>query len=136
MTSALSIKAARKEGISWLLILAFLSLTLFPHHYHLHHAAEAQTHDVGIQDHVIDIHGHADASGFNHHDDGHTIKPATDVSIKKSGVQLQLVIILLALLLIIPIVAQNVRQHPRSVKHRLPLSSLYTTPPLRAPPRT
>ena len=118
-----------------MLILAFLSLTLFPYHYHLHHAADTQAHDVGIQDHVIDIHGHLDASGFSHHDDSHTINPVTDVPIKKSNVPLQLVFVLLTLLLIMPLLTQKVRQHPRSVKHRLPLSNFYTTPPLRAPPR-
>ena len=136
MTSVFYKCGTRKEGISWLLILAFMSLTLFPYHYHLHHAADTQAHEIGIQDHIIDIHGHHDASGFSHHDSSHTINPVSDVPVKKSGVQLQLVIILLTLVLIIPLLTQKFRQHPRAIKHRLPLSSLYTTPPLRAPPRT
>ena len=119
-----------------MLILAFLSLNLFPHHYHLHHVTDPVTQDVSLQDHFLDIHAHADISDSSHHDATHTIKPATDLSLKKPGVQLPWVVILMTLLLIMPLLALQGRLHPLSIKHWSPNSNLYTNPPLRAPPRT
>ncbi len=119
-----------------MLILAFLSLTLFPHHYHLHHAADPVTQDVSLQNHVIDIHAHADISDSSHHDAAHIIKPATDLSLKKPGLQLPWVVILMTLLLTMPLLALQGRLNPLSIKHWSPSSNLYTNPPLRAPPRT
>lgn len=119
-----------------MLILAFLSLTLFPYHYHLHHIADPLTHDLDIQNHVIDIHGYMDISGFSHHDASHTVQPTTDISLKKPGIQLPWVVILVALLFALHLFAQQGRQHPLSVKHRPPRFNYYTSPPLRAPPRT
>lgn len=135
MTHTYYRRAARQSGISWTLILAFLSLTLFPYHSHLQHAADSVAQTDDNPQHAIDFHAHMDGSGFSHHDDSHSIKPVTDAPIKKPGVQLPWFAILLALLLILPLRALQGRLQPASVGPEFYRFRPYLTPQLRAPPR-
>lgn len=129
-------RQAPQSGISWMLILAFLSLTLFPYHYHLHHAVATAEQSVDNHNHSVDFHAHSDGSGFSDHDTGPSIEPVIDAPVKKSGVQLPWVAILLALLLILPLRAWQGRLHPDTDEPQSYRFSPYLIPPLRAPPRT
>ncbi len=128
--------STRHERLSWLLILTFLSLTLFPHHYHLHHVTDSALHDSGIQEHVTDIHVRTYLNDTVHHGDGHIIKSVADAPLKNHGAKLSWVVILVTFMLFLPLFAQAGCPFPLSIIHRLPRSNRHTTPPLRAPPRT
>lgn len=127
--------AMHREAISWVLILAFLSLTLFQNHYHMYHGPASVMQDSGSQEHVTAIHGHTDIQDISHHEDSHTIQPAADASLKTPGVQLHWVIILMTFSLLLPLLALAGRQLPLPILHRLPRFNRRSTPPLRAPPR-
>jgi hypothetical protein len=128
--------AARQEATSWMLIVALVSTILFPQYYHMHHVDDPVMHESGIQKHVIDIHSHAEINDISHNKDGHTVKTATDISLKTPGFQLPWVAILVTIFLLLPFLAQTGRQHPPPLLHRLPRFNRHKIPPLRAPPRT
>jgi hypothetical protein len=127
--------ASHRKAISWMLMLPFLSLMLFPHYYHMHHVGDAENHDTGSSEHVIAIHGHSEFKDISHQRDGHTIKPAGDVSLKSAGTQLPLTVILVIFLLLLPVPVLAARQPPPRVMQRASCWNRHSTPPLRAPPR-
>jgi hypothetical protein len=136
MTPRFYTSAARQETIGWMLILAFLSLTLFPRHYHIHHVADPVVHDSSIQEHVIDIHSHADINDISHHINIHIIKSSVDSSLKTPGFQPSWVAIPVIFSLLLPLLAHKGHRYPLSAMQRLPRFIRHRIPPLRAPPRT
>ena len=133
MNPALHRIDAHRRGISHLLILAFLLLTLFPAHYHLHHADEHSGAGTGA--HVADLHGHGDAGADDHEDGAHTVALTTDIALKSSGVQMPLLALFLTLTILLPVTAREIRPRPEPVDRKPPRLHRYDTPPLRAPPR-
>jgi hypothetical protein len=135
MTPSFSGTGARHGATSWMLMLALVSATLFPQHYHMHHVDDSVLHESGIRIHVMDLHSHADIDDIGHDLDGHTVNTATDISLNTPGFQLPWVAILLTVLLLLPAPAAAGRQRPTPLLHQLPCFNRHTTPPLRAPPR-
>jgi hypothetical protein len=127
--------ALHKRGISFLLIPAFLLLTLFPFHFHLHHADGAAAHDPAASPHTIDMHVLSNIADADHHSGSHAIDPTAYAASKISALQLPLFIAAFALLLLLPRV-QQLRYQPISDIHAFTQHARYTFPPLRAPPRT
>lgn len=128
-------RSACRTAIGWTLLAALLLLALVPFHYHLHHgdvpAAGSPAHE-----HTADIHLHADAGAAAHHDSGHTLDPAPDVTVKNAaGGQLPIFAALLALCIVLPLAGRTFCYARLAVSHRLPRCYRHTTPPLRAPPR-
>jgi hypothetical protein len=120
-----------------MLALAFLSWTLFPHHYHLHHADGSAPQGSGIQAHAASVHVHAHAASDDiaHHEDAHIIKAVADAPLKFQGSKLGWVAILLTFLLLLPLFTQVGRTHPLALAQPLPRFNRHAIPPLRAPPR-
>lgn len=137
MTLASYRRDTRQTAISWMLVLAFLSLTLFPHHYHLHHTDGPAPQDSGIHEHAASVHTHAHAASddISHHEDAHIIKTVADAPLKFQASKLAWVAILLTFLLLLPLFTQVGRTHPLALTRPLPRFNRHTTPPLRAPPR-
>lgn len=128
--------ADRRAAISWILVLAFLSLTLFPHHYHMHQVPAPAMQSAELHEHVTHVHDHAGIQNFSHQIDSHTVQPVGDASLNTPGVQLPSVITLMIFSLVLLLFAQAGPQRPLPVLHRLPRFNRHSTPPLRAPPRT
>jgi hypothetical protein len=125
----------RREAISWMLMLAFLSLTLFPSHYHFHRVADASVPAPEGHARTTDVHVHTALDALDHHEDGHVIKSVADVPLKVQGGKLSWVFALMVFLPLLPFVARLTRLHPQSLVHRLPRSRRHNIPPTRAPPR-
>lgn len=123
-----------KQTISWLLVLALLSLTLFPYHYHLNHEEVASPVGIAAQQHAVDHHGALDLTVSDHQQDSHTVEPATDLTLKSSSVQVPLAILVLCLVILLPLSMRVDRLRIETVNQRLTQLRWYTTPPLRAPP--
>jgi hypothetical protein len=124
-----------KRGISCLLIPAFLFLTLFPFHYHLHHVADADVHESAAYSHTMDLHVLAEIDDPAHHKDSHTIEPASYATLKLSVPQMPLFILAFTLLILLLPAVQHVRYNLVSLIHGYSRNTRYSTPPLRAPPR-
>jgi hypothetical protein len=127
--------ALHKRGISFLLIPAFLLLTLFPFHFHLHHADDGVAHDSAAYTHTIDLHVLSDFADSNHHKNSHAIDPTAYASFKISGLRLPLFILAFSVLLLLLPGAQRIRYSLVYVIHGFTQKTRYNTPPLRAPPR-
>ena len=128
--------ATRQKAVSCLLMLAFVSMTLFPFHYHLSHAQDQTPYGGASYAHVLDIHFHAGNGETDHHDGSHTIESPANKTLKSATTPLPLFALLIALALLVPL-------NKRGVLHRsIPLQQAYRsvyphyTPPLRAPPQT
>ena len=125
----------RQKAVSCLLMLAFLSMTLFPFHYHLSHAQDQSPYDSVSYAHVLDIHFHADNGETNDHDGSHTIESAANKTLKSTATPLPLFALLITLLLLVPFNRRGGLLRP------LPLHQIYRSlyphhgPPLRAPPQ-
>jgi hypothetical protein len=124
-----------KREVSYLLITALLVLTLFPFHFHMHHADDMASHGSDTYSHTIDVHVYADVSDVEHHGDGHAIEPTTYTTLKISTLQLPLFITAFAILTLLLPVTQHVRFRLGSVNCRISRYFRYSNPPLRAPPR-
>jgi hypothetical protein len=135
MTLSFYRTAASQGATSWMLILALVSATLFPQHYHMHHVDDSVLHESGVRIHVMDLHSHAQIDDISHEEDGHTVNTATDISLNTPGFQLPWVAILVTVLLLLPAPAAGGRQRPTPLLHQLPCFNRHKTPPLRAPPR-
>lgn len=133
MRHTISNIATYKQAISWLLVLSFLSLTLFPCHFHLHHGEEPTPASITAYNHFVDLHGVLDLTDSDHHQDSHTIEPATDLTLKSLSVQLPLAFLVLSLLVLLPYTRAE-RLNIATINDKLPHFRWHTTPPLRAPP--
>jgi len=118
-------------------MLAFLSAALSPHHYHLHHVADAGALETGSHAHeyAVVVHGHA-AMDVGHDDGTHELGAASEVALKSPGPQLPWVTVLLTVLLLMPFFGRYSCRLPRAAHCRLPRFDRRNIPPLRAPPRT
>lgn len=136
MTERFYPTAARKQAISWMLIVAFLSLTLFPHHYHLHHVTDSTASESGLQEHAMDVHIYTDIEDINRHADSYIIKSGVDVSFKSQGLQLPWVVVILVVFsLLLSLFLQESKRYPGPGILQPRRFNRHTTPPLRAPPR-
>jgi len=125
-----------KLAINGLLVLAFLSLTLFPYHLHLHHHDDEAVAPANIttQGHVTELHGVLDPTHSEHHQDSHTIEPASDITLKSSIIKLPFAALILVLAILLPLFKRVLSLQPAAIDQRITYHRWYTTPPLRAPP--
>ncbi|MDT8452603.1 MAG: hypothetical protein RQ936_07670 [Gammaproteobacteria bacterium] len=124
------------KTFSWLLMLAFLSLTVFPYHYHLHHVDKPAEVGVTAPAHVLDTHFYAGTDELGDHNDRHIIESSSDISIKSPGLQLPSVELLFLISLLL---AFNKREKPLRLTQldlKLPPLNPYSIPQLRAPPQS
>ncbi|MDT8388657.1 MAG: hypothetical protein RQ736_14215 [Thiogranum sp.] len=135
MTADFHRTVARNKTISAMLILVFLSMTLFPQHFHMHHTADVTGHDSHSHAHVVDIHAHTGASDISHHNDGHIIESGADMSFKTPGLQLPWIAVLVLFSLLLPVFSRANGWHPPDESRRLRRFNRHSIPPLRAPPR-
>ena len=128
--------AAQRRPVSYLLMLAVLSLTLFPFHFHLHHAQDVADDGDHAHGHVhtVDLHGFTDIDAADHHDESHAIDPTTYAAVKMTGLQLPL--FFAAFMLLVLLLPRMQKQRHRLVPetHGCCRDVHYTLPPLRAPP--
>ncbi len=68
--------------ISWLLVCAVLSLTLFPAHLHLHHDQDLHSNS-STHEHVLDVHMATAQLDEEHHEDATVIDTVANVLVKK-----------------------------------------------------
>ncbi|MDT8403192.1 hypothetical protein [Sulfuriflexus sp.] len=129
-----------KKAFSWLLMLAFLSLVLFPYHYHLHHTDTMNDAGMPATTHVLDTHFYSGANALDEHpddhDERHTIEHSSDITIKSYKLQFPVLALLLFISLLITLDTRNKRlPRPTPGKTRPPLIP-FSTPLLRAPPQS
>jgi len=134
MNPALRNIATHKKAINWLLVLAFLSLTLFPYHYHLHHTDDPTEIGAATHVHVVEPHLHVGIEDAGDHDGNHTIESSSGITLKTSGPQLPLFAMLFVLSLLLPFNRREEHQLSAPVNQELPPHNPGITPPLRAPP--
>ena len=70
------LKNNHNQRISILLILALLSLTILPAHFHLHHPAPDDGHGLAHR-HVVDLHVYS-VGVASHHQDAQVLKASPD----------------------------------------------------------
>ncbi len=128
--------AMHRRPVSYMLIVAVLSLTLFPLHFHLHHAHDAGVHDDAAHGHAhtVDLHGLTEPGAVEHHDDSHAIEPTTYTAVKLSGLQLPLFFAAFVLLALLLPGVQHVLHRTVTVIRGLGRDTRYRLPLLRAPP--
>ncbi len=118
--------------ISLMLVLGLLSFSLFPHHFHLHHADASV--DAGAVAHVIHAHQHigVEDAGSN---DSHTLEASSDITIKSPGPLIPILALVFLVALLLP--RQRLTRYRLSRVGTYPCPSFvpHNTPPLRAPPR-
>ncbi len=135
--------ATRKKAFSWLLMLAFLSLAVFPYHYHLHHVDAHDGVRVAAPVHVLDTHfytgsNESDDHSDQHmdgHDNSHTIESSSDITIKSSTSKLPLLALLFTISLLLLFSKREKLLRLAPLDRKRPSFNPYHTPPLRAPPR-
>lgn len=139
MNPTLHCMATSKKAFSWLLMLAFLSLTLFPYHYHLHHANDPAEVGVAAPSHVLDTHFYAGTGDSDDHpgdhNDSHTIESSSDITVKSSSFQLPLLALLFVFSLLLPLNKREKHLRLSALDQKRPSLNPYNTPPLRAPPQ-
>ena len=124
----------RKDAVIRLLILAILSLTLFPHHYH-HHVAEPSVQILDRDLHPTGVHAHSTVEAIAHDEDSDVIKSVADAPLKGQNAKAGWVIMaLMVFLLCLAFVPQAAGVHPQPCGFRLPRFDRRKMPPLRAPP--
>lgn len=136
MNSSFHQIAAHRRAVSCLLMLAVLSLTLFPFHFHLHHAHDVADHGDSAPDHAhtVDLHGLAEIGVVGHHDEGHAIDPTAYAAVKMTGLQIPLFFAAFVLLVLLLPGTGHIRYRPVSDIRGIPGVSRYSLPLLRAPP--
>lgn len=134
MNSAFHGTTSFRQSISWLSLLTFLSLTLFPYHYHLHHDSSPETNGIASYDHVIDGHGLLAVGDSDHHRDSHIIEPVSEFTYKQSNIQLPSLLLILALVMLVPLYRRVSQLRIESSDQKPPGFFRHNTPPLRAPP--
>lgn len=127
--------ATHKQVIVWLLLLSFLSLMLFPNHYHLYHDSSSTIADIEAHDHEVSFHDSVDQLYADHHQDNHIVDVSTDLTFKPANIQLPLIVLILSLVLLLPLYSGAITQLRLAFSNHKP-SGLYrfSIPPLRAPP--
>jgi len=127
--------ATHKQVIVWLLMLSFLSLMLFPNHYHIYHDSSSTIADIEAHDHEVGFHDSVDLVHADHHQDSHIVDLSTDITFKSTNIKLPLFVLILSLVLLLPLYSGALSQL-RLVSSNHKPSGLYrfSIPPLRAPP--
>ncbi|MBU0500989.1 MAG: hypothetical protein KJ558_06670 [Gammaproteobacteria bacterium] len=132
MTYSANSRFLHRRLIVWLLLLSFLSLTLFPYHYHLDHSVVSAPVEHRHQNHSLDFHAHWDGEMADYEAD-HTIEPASDTLVAK-GVRLPPALLVLGLLILLPSI-RRIAGHNVECLDTLHLDPFrHDRPPLRAPP--
>lgn len=125
-------KLFTRRAIAGFLVLAVLMLALSPVHYHLHHAPGS---DDAHAEHLIDLHYLMDSTGSVHHQDAHSIEPASDAALKSPGVLLPLLALIVTWLLLVSPRPAAIGLSASPVHAGRPRLRRHSSPPLRAPPR-
>lgn len=115
-----------------MLVVALLSLVLFPYHYHLSHIEGPL--EVGAATHVVDSHLHVGIEDAGA-DDYHTVESSTDITLKSPAFPLPLFAILFVFAFVLPLNKRLQRQMVALRDQVRPAHLPYSSPPLRAPPR-
>lgn len=123
-----------KQAAVWLLVLAFVSMTLLPYHYHLHHEDHSSPADVTTKSHLVELHSALTTADSDHHQESHTVEPASDIRLKSANIHIPLAILVLSLMLLMPPVIRVYSLRLATESHQLILQRWYTSPLLRAPP--
>lgn len=131
-----------KQAVSFLLVFALLSLTLFPIHYHFHHE-DVNAHAIVESKHHGHDHNHGHVSELHksfvlidsdHPEDSHTIEPVPDLKQKSATTPLVFTFLVLSLL-VIPLLSSRIYSRLLVLNNlKLPCFHCYKSPPLRAPP--
>ena len=125
---------AHMKGITWLILLSFLSMTLFSNHYHLHHDADSTHVEQKAHDHEMDFHFVSDEIDVDHHQDDHTVDLSSDITFKPTNIQIPLFVLIVTLVLLLPLFSGLVRQSFPYRNNKFLKQLRFNTPPLRAPP--
>lgn len=133
-----------KQAISFMLVLALFSLTLFPIHYHFYHD-DVKAHAIVESKHHVHEHGHHNGHvsevhksfaliDTDHPQDSHTMEPLSDLKLKSATTSLVLVFLILSLL-VVPLLSSRIYSRRLVLNNlKLPCFHCYKSPPLRAPP--
>lgn len=116
------------------LIFAFLSITLFPLNFHLHHDEHVTHSSDSSVHHVTDMHGEFELIIAEELPVILIIDPASDVSTSKSNPQMPLLILFAVAIILLPRLEWKTPQHSLLRTAKLRRLYSYFTPPLRAPP--
>jgi len=127
-----SYRLSPRQAVVAMAILAFVLSTLFPSHFHLHHAGGSGAHVAG-HEHVVVAHGH-DIGDLTHTEAGHELSGGGEI-VPKSQSPVSWVMALITVLLLLPLLAREACGRPPTAHRRLTCFDRNNTPPLRAPPR-
>lgn len=132
-----------RRATSWLLIMLFLSLTLFPVHFHFYHE-EGAGHTDAVADHHVDhhkagdhvtqAHGALDIFDLDHNEGSHTIEPVSDSKMKAASYQLVLAFLIISLVLLSVSPVRALSRRLEDFEQKLSCLHWYNSPPQRGPP--
>jgi hypothetical protein len=131
--AAWRLRSIRNQQISVLLIVALLFITIWPAHFHVHHA-EVEGKHGHVHKHVVDL--HADAKGIDtaHHQDAQVLKASPDGMLKTPLVKVLPFLLLAIALAVLATITKRLIITPRQ-RHFFPSGYLTChSPPLRGPP--
>ena len=118
------------KSVIWLIISAFLLVTILPSHYHLHHDFDV---DPSAHAHSVDLHLLADKSGSDHHDEDIDSFAATpDGTVKNNNNSI--IFLLSSFVIFVLALAGTTRIRKSNINFLLKQQTYFNLPPLRAPP--
>lgn len=133
--AAWRLKHSQNHKISITLIVALLFITIWPAHFHVHHANEdtGHGHSHGHK-HIVDMHADVRDMDASHHQDAQVLKASPDGVLKTPLVK---VLPFLLLAMVLAVVATRSKRLIKTYRRQLFIPTGYLdhhSPPLRGPP--